>query len=147
MSKDNNYFSTLSSVNVSKKTEKKGRFTYLSWPFAVAELKKLDPTATWKVHTYKYVKRTKNENGTETTEEYESPYCKTASGCYVKVYVTCNNVTMEHTHPILDNRNTSVATPNSFQVNTSIMRCLTKCISLHGLGLYIYAGEDLPEVD
>ena len=54
---------------------------------------------------------------------------------------------MEHTHPILDNRNTSVATPNSFQVNTSIMRCLTKCISLHGLGLYIYAGEDLPEVD
>ena len=49
-------------------------------------------------------------------------------------------------HPVLDNRNSTVKEPDAFQINTSIMRCLTKAISLHGLGLYIYAGEDLPTV-
>ena len=49
--------------------------------------------------------------------------------------------------PVLDHRNKAIANPDAFQVNTAIMRCLAKCIGLHGLGLYIYAGEDLPEAD
>jgi hypothetical protein len=49
--------------------------------------------------------------------------------------------------PVMDHRNKPIQNPDAFQVNTAIMRCLTKCLAMHGLGLYIYAGEDLPEDD
>ena len=68
----------------------------------------------------------------------------TAAGAFVKVKLWVGGICREQVHPVLDNRNQAIEQPNAFHVNTSIMRCLTKAIALHGLGLYIYAGEDLP---
>jgi hypothetical protein len=68
----------------------------------------------------------------------------TGTGYFVKVTVTVNGVDRTQVHPVLDNRNKTIDDPNAFQVNTSIQRCLAKAIALHGLGLYIFAGEDLP---
>ncbi len=124
-------FHKLNDINVNNFTEKKGRFTYLSWAYAVRELKKVCPTATWGVE--------KAEDG--------SPYIKTECGYFVHVWVDVDGVRLSQIHPVLDNRNQPIQKPNAFQINTSIQRCLAKAISLHGLGLYIYAGEDLPEED
>ena len=129
---DNNVFNILDKVDVSTKTEKKGMFTYLSWAWAVRELLRVAPDATWEVHEW----------GTEGNRQ---PYMKTEGGCFVKVSVTVNGVSREQVHPVLDNRNKPIKTPDAFQVNTSIQRCLAKAIALHGLGLYIFAGEDLPD--
>jgi hypothetical protein len=122
-----NYFAELCKLDVSKYVEKKGRFSYLSWPFAVQELGKVDPTATWEVKRF---------NGL--------PYMETPLGYFVEVAVTCRGVTKSQIHPILDGANKPKAKPTTFDVNTSIQRALVKAIALHGLGLYIYAGEDLP---
>ena len=129
---DNNVFNILDKVDVSTKTEKKGMFTYLSWAWAVRELLRVAPDATWEVHEW----------GMEGNRQ---PYMQTEAGCFVKVSVTVNGVTREQVHPVLDNRNKPIKTPDAFQVNTSIQRCLAKAIALHGLGLYIFAGEDLPD--
>ena len=129
---NNNVFKILDKVDVSAKSEKKGMFTYLSWAWAVRELLRVAPEATWKVHEW----------GMEGSRQ---PYMQTEAGCFVKVSVTVNGVTREQVHPVLDNRNKSIKTPDAFQVNTSIQRCLAKAIALHGLGLYIFAGEDLPD--
>jgi hypothetical protein len=122
-----NYFAELCKLDVSKYVEKKGRFSYLSWPFAVQELGKVDPTATWEVKRF---------NGL--------PYMETPLGYFVEVAVTCRGVTKSQIHPILDGANKPKPKPTTFDVNTSIQRALVKAIALHGLGLYIYAGEDLP---
>lgn len=122
-----NYFEKLAEVDCSKHIEKKGKFNYLSWPFAVAELKKRHPSATWEVKKYEGV-----------------PYVRTASGCFVEVAVDVDGVVLSQIHPVLNNKNQSIDNPDAFQINTSIQRCLVKAIALHGLGLYIYAGEDLP---
>ena len=74
-----------------------------------------------------------------------SPYMKTDAGAFVQVTVTVNDIERTQVHPVLDHMNKTVVEPNAFQVNTAIQRCLAKAISLHGLGLYIYAGEDLPQ--
>ena len=63
---------------------------------------------------------------------------------YVQVSVEIEEQSLSEVMPVLDNRNQSVKNPNSFQVNTSLQRCLAKCCAMHGLGHYIYAGEDLP---
>lgn len=130
---ENNVFQVLDRVDVSAKSEKKGMFTYLSWAWAVRELLRVAPDATWEVHEW----------GIEGNRQ---PYMQTEAGCFVKVSVTVNGVTREQVHPVLDNRNKPIKTPDAFQVNTSIQRCLAKAIALHGLGLYIFAGEDLPDV-
>ena len=122
-----NYFVKLSKVDVSEHIEKKGQFSYLSWAWAVDQLRRVDPDAVWEVKRF---------NG--------FPYMKTECGYFVEVAVTMNSVTLSQIHPVLDNRNKPINNPNSFQINTSIQRCLVKAIALHGLGLYIYAGEDLP---
>ena len=124
-------FERLSQINVSNYTEKKGNFSYLSWSWAVAELKKVSPEAYWIIHEWG-------------TEGNERPYQQTESGCFVKVTVIADGVEMTQIHPVLDNRNQTIKKPNAFEINTSIQRCLVKAIALHGLGLYIYAGEDLP---
>jgi hypothetical protein len=72
------------------------------------------------------------------------PYMQTDCGYFVEVAVSVNGITLSQIHPVLDNRNRPITEPNAFQINTSIQRCLVKAIALHGLGLYIYAGEDLP---
>ena len=72
---------------------------------------------------------------------------RTGAGCFVKVTVWSGGIARTQVHPVLDNRNKPIEEPNAFQVNTSIQRCLAKAIALHGLGLYIYAGEDLPVLE
>tara|TARA_R100001082_G_scaffold7750_1_gene4652 strand:- start:1281 stop:1859 length:579 start_codon:yes stop_codon:yes gene_type:complete len=127
-----NIFETLDKVDVSTHTEKKGQFNYLSWAWAVRELLRVAPEATWIVHEW----------GLEGNKQ---PYMQTEAGCFVKVSVNVNGISREQVHPVLDNRNQPIKTPNAFQINTSIQRCLAKAIALHGLGLYIFAGEDLPD--
>ena len=126
-----NTFMKLYKTDVSKYIEKKGQFNYLSWANAVSELKKACPTARWGV--------TKAEDG--------SPFFKTECGYFVDVWVEVDGVSLSQIHPVLDNRNQSIEKPNAFQINTSLQRALAKAIALHGLGLYIFAGEDLPEPD
>jgi hypothetical protein len=123
----NNCFEVLNKINVNDHIEKKGGFSYLSWPYAVAELRKHHPDATWEVKRF---------NGL--------PYLQTPMGYFVEVEVIVNGIPMNQIHPVLDNRNQVIKEPNVFHINTSIQRCLVKAIALHGLGLYIYAGEDLP---
>ena len=83
----------------------------------------------------------------DNAEGTKQPYMKNGTGAYVQVSVNVNDVIRTQIHPVLDNRNQTIDTPNAFQINTSIQRCLAKAIALHGLGLYIFAGEDLPEAD
>ena len=127
-------FEILDKTNVNEFTEKKGKFTYLSWAWCVRELLRVAPDATWEVHEYGCIAELR-------------PYMKTGAGCFVKVTVTVNEIPRTQVHPVLDNRNKSINEPNAFEINTSIQRCLAKAIALHGLGLYIYAGEDLPEIE
>jgi len=123
-----NCFARLNQVNVSAHLEKKGEFSYLSWPFAVAQLRLADPAAFWKVRRF---------NGL--------PYLKTETGYFVEVAVTLQGLTLSQIHPVLDGKNRPLFEPTAFDINTSIQRCLVKAIALHGLGLYVYAGEDLPD--
>ena len=132
-----NIFKTLDSIDVKEHTEKKGRFTYLSWAWAVRTLLEHFPEATWIVHEYD------DGLGNGFTGQ---PYMQTPAGAFVKVTLIINGINRTQVHPVLDNVNKTVEKPNAFQVNTSIQRCLAKVIALHGLGLYIYAGEDLPEI-
>jgi len=125
-----NYFTELASINVSEHLEKKGQFNYLSWPYAVQQLRMFDETATWVVQRF---------NGL--------PYLATDTGYFVEVAVTVKGITLSQLHPILDGRHKPIPVPSAFDVNTSIQRCLVKAISLHGLGLSVYAGEDIPEND
>ena len=117
-------------INVNDHTEKKNGLTYLSWAWAWAEALKIDPTATFHVHTYG-----------------DKPYMD-VNGTGM-VWVTVNLLDQPRTCmlPVMNHRNQPIQNPDAFQVNTAIMRCMTKALSLHGLGLYIYAGEDLPESD
>lgn len=124
-----NPFAALAAVNVNEHVEKKGGFSYLSWPFAVAQLRLFDPSATWEVRRFDGL-----------------PFLITDAGVFVEVAVTVQGVTLSQIHPVLDGRNRPLMTPSAFDINTSIQRCLVKAIALHGLGLYIYAGEDLPSV-
>jgi len=113
----------LRKINVNDNTEKKGRFTYLSWAWAVDQLLQLDPMATW---------------------EYKEPM-KFGDSMMVFCTVTAFGKSMTAQLPVMNNQNKSMLNPDSFAVNTAMQRCLAKAIALHGLGLYIYAGEDLPE--
>ena len=117
-------FSVLAAINVNGHTEKKGKFTYLSWTFAVSELLKQDPLATWAFREHVIF-----QDGT----------------MMVHCDVTAFGKTMYMFLPVINNSNKAIQNPNAMEVNTAMMRCLVKGIAVHGLGLYIYAGEDLPE--
>ena len=127
---ESNAFRRLFEIDVAKYVEKKGQFDYLSWPYAVAQLRLADPQAQWEVKRF---------NGL--------PYLVTDLGVFVEVAVTVQGVTLSQIHPVLDAKNRPILAPTSFDINTSIQRCLVKAIALHGLGLSIYAGEDLPLVE
>jgi len=125
---ETNYFAELAKINVNDHIERKGQFSYLSWPFAVSQLRQFDPRANWEVRRFDGL-----------------PYLITDLGVFVEVAVTVKDVTLSQIHPVLDGKNRPLIAPSSFDINTSIQRCLVKAIALHGLGLYIYAGEDLPD--
>jgi hypothetical protein len=121
--------SELLKINVNDHAERKGNLTYLSWAWAWAEVLKIDPAARYTVH-----------------EWADMPVCYLRNGtAMVKVSVEIKGDIKTCLLPVMDNRNRSIVDPDSFAVNTAIMRCLTKCIALFGLGLYIFGGEDLPE--
>ena len=127
---ETNYFARLNQINVNDHIEKKGQFSYLSWPYAVAQLRLADPSAFWEVRRFDVL-----------------PYLRTDTGYFVEVAVTLQGITLSQIHPVLDGKNLPIFEPTAFDINSSIQRCLVKAIALHGLGLYIYAGEDLPEGD
>lgn len=129
---ENTKFETAYKLNVNEKTEKKGGLTYLSWAWAWAEFKKIYSDATYKVG--------RAENGL--------PYFyDEKTGYMIFTEVTADGVTHEMWLPVLDFKNKAIKAENAsmFDINKSIMRCLTKNLAMFGLGLYIYAGEDLPE--
>ena len=123
--------SELLKINVNDHTEKKGNLTYLSWAWAWAEVLKIDPAARWTAHEW---------------DGLPCMYLKNGSAM-VKVSVEIKGDIKTCVLPIMNHRNQAVVDPDSFQVNTAIMRCLAKAIAMHGLGLYIYSGEDLPQGD
>lgn len=126
-----NYFQTLNSINVNGKTETKNGLTYLSWAWAWGELKKLFPDATYTIY--------ENKDGLfYHTDGYTA---------WVKTGVTVNGIEHIEYLPVMDFKNKSIPADKitSFDVNKAIQRSLTKAVARHGLGLYIYAGEDLPE--
>lgn len=128
-------FATLNAINVNDKTENKNGLTYLSWAFAWTEVKKLYPDATYTI--YECV----NPSG------YVCNYFTDGRTCWVKTGVTINGLEHIEELPVMDYKNKSVFLDSvtSFDVNKAIQRSLTKAVARHGLGLYIYAGEDLPE--
>ena len=116
-------FNELRLINVNEHTEKKGKFTYLSWTWAVDTLLQNDPSATWTFGDPVYF----------------------AESVMVFCTVTAMGKSMTCQMPVLNNMNKAIPNPNAMDVNTAMMRCLVKTISLFGIGLYIYAGEDLPD--
>lgn len=119
-------------INVNSHIEKKNNLSYLSWAWAWSKVLEMDPQANFNVRTFP------NGNGNY------SPLMDLGGSYMVWVEVIIFGKEVTAFLPVLDYRNKPISNPSSFDVNTSIMRCLTKGIALHGLGLYIYAGEDLP---
>ena len=118
-------YQKLRAINVNEHTEKKNGLTYLSWAWAVDQLLMQDPEATW---------------------SYGEPI-KFGETLMVFCTVTAFGKPMTAQLPVMDYRNKAIPNPDAFAVNTAMQRCLAKAIALHGLGLYIYSGEDVPSED
>lgn len=152
MEKEKNYFTELYSLNVNENVEKKEGLSYLSWSWAVAEILKKYPDMTYEILRF--------ENNLPYTYDEKTGYM-------VFTKVTIEGITREMWLPVMDSKNKAmldheytydvknwktgeivektVAPATMFDINKTIMRCLTKNFAMFGLGLYIYAGEDLPE--
>lgn len=115
-------FETLAAVNVNSHVEKKNGLSYLSWAWALDQLMRQDPEAEWSYPEPKMFGETM------------MVYCS----------VTAFGKTKTAHLPVMDYRNKPIPNPDAFAVNTAMQRCLVKAIALHGLGLYLYAGEDCP---
>ena len=126
--------SDLLKINVNEHTEKKNGLTYLSWAWAWSKVLEIDSNANYEVEQFPHPDDPRRF----------LPYQELGGSCIVWVCVTIFGKTVKVQLPVLDYRNKCIPVPNAFDINTSIMRCLTKGIAMHGLGLYIYAGEDLP---
>ena len=126
-------FQTLFEINVNKQIEKKNGLNYLAWAYAWSEAKKLYPNANYKVY--------------ETAEG--CIYHTDGKTCWVKTGVIIEGLEHIEYLPVMDYKNKSITLENitSFDVNKAIQRSLTKALARHGLGLYVYAGEDLPEAE
>ena len=127
MSLHKKVWQTLSAINVNNNTQKKGNLTYLSWAWAWSTLMEYFPES-----VYGFDDRTLPDGTMEVT-------------CTLIINEGEESVVRKMWLPVMDYRNKAIANPDAFQVNTAKMRCLTKCISMMGLGMYIYAGEDLPD--
>jgi len=125
-------FDTLNEIDVGKWIEKKGNLSYLSWANAYAEVKKHYPLMQYKTY----------EN------DLQFNYFTDGHTGWVKVSTTIEELEHIEYLPIMDYKNKSIPKDQitSMNVNTAIQRALTKSLARHGLGLYIYAGEDLPQV-
>ena len=131
--KDNPAWDQLKAVNVEEKNmvEKKNNLSYISWAMAWSALCDIYPDATFEKHC--------NEQG--------FPYFKDEQGwCFTKVTVTVNGKSITEMLPVLNYANKAIQNPNSFEVNTSLQRCLAKAIALHGMGVHIYSGEDIADI-
>ncbi len=118
-------YTEIRSINVNTHIEKKNGLSYLSWAWAVDQLLLLDSDASW---------------------EYGEPR---RFGETLMVFCTVTAFGKRRTAqlPVMDYYNRAIPNPDAYQVNTAMQRCLAKAISLHGIGLYIYAGEDLPALE
>jgi hypothetical protein len=116
-------YTELRKINVNEHIEKKNGLSYLSWAWAVDTLLQQDPSATW---------------------DYKEPK-QFGDTLMVFCSVTAFGKTMTSQLPVLDFRNKAILNPDAMAVNTAMQRCLAKAIALHGIGLYIYSGEDIPE--
>lgn len=121
-------YTELRKINVAEYVEKKNGLSYLSWAWAVDQLLQRDPAATW---DYRWAG--------------EVPFVRINDTAMVFCTVRAFGVERTAQLPVMDHRNKPIPNPDSFAVNTAMQRCLAKAISLHGIGLYIYAGEDLPD--
>lgn len=130
-----NYFTELQGINCNDKTEKKNGLTYLSWAFAWGELKKRYPLSYYTVY--------ENRDGLFYHTDGNTAWVKTG---VTVVFEDGTNVEHIEYLPVMDFRNKSIPIDalTSFDVNKTIQRSLTKAVARHGLGLYIYAGEDIP---
>lgn len=128
---DKSSFEVLFAVDCNSRVEKKNGLSYLPWAWAWAEVKKRFPNATYRIY--------ENEHGWN--------YFTDGRTAWVKTGVTINDMELVEYLPVMDFRNNSIPAEKitSFDVNKAIQRSLTKACARHGLGLYIYAGEDLPE--
>jgi len=115
-------YKELRAINVNEHTEKKGNLTYLSWTWAIDQLLLQDPMANWEFLEPKIFNETM------------MVFCK----------VTAFGKTMTMHLPVMDNRNQAIKNPDARKISDAMMRCLAKCIATYGIGLYVYAGEDLP---
>jgi hypothetical protein len=120
-----NNYTKLASIDVGNHIEKKGNLSYLSWAWAVDRLLREDPAANWEFLEPKYFGDT----------------------VMVGVTVTAFNKPITMQLPVMDNKNNAIKSPDARKISDSQMRCLVKAIACHGLGLYIYAGEDVPTDD
>ena len=148
MPKEKSIFETLFNINLNDHIEKKNGLNYISWPYAWAEVKKHYPDASYTIKLF---------------GEHNLPYVfDENTGYMVFTSVTIKNITHEMWLPVMDSanktmksvkyvyetkyrKNIPVETATMFDINKAIMRCLVKNLAMFGLGLYIYAGEDLPE--
>jgi hypothetical protein len=121
-------FTELAKINVNQHTEKKGNLTYLSWAWAVDQLLRQDDAATWEYRFHE-----------------GKPYVQIGETCMVFCTVKAFGKERTAQLPVMDYKNKAIVTPDAMEVNTAMQRCLAKAIALHGIGLYIYAGEDLPD--
>ena len=131
MATEKSVFAVLNKINCNEHTEKKNGLTYLSWAWAWQKVKENYPDASYTIY--------EDANGI--------PYFTDAKTCWVKTGVTINGLEHIEYLPIMDFKNQSIPYERvtSMDMNKAIQRSLTKCCARHGLGLYIYAGEDLPE--
>lgn len=143
---DNNYFKQLYDIDVRSKTKTKNNLSYLSWAAAWSEVKKMFPDATFKIYE-QMIKIVETTEGKEITREIERPWFDDGNTGWVKTGVTINGIEHIEELPIMDFKNKSIVAGNitSSDANKAIQRSLTKACARHGLGLYIYEGEDLPE--
>lgn len=132
-------FEQLNQLNVNDHVDKKNGLSYLSWSYAHQELMKVDPNYTVKVHEYPHPE--------VSNEQYFVPYLATPEGYSVTVSITIKGQTETETLPVLDFKNKAVPYKQAdmFQINKTYKRCFVKAAALHGLGLYIYNGDVMPE--
>ena len=121
----NKIWKTLSEVNVNKDKERKGRFDYLSWADAWKHVQQNTESATYELHDDVVYPDNSRE---------------------VRCSVTIDGISHMMWLAVMDNNNRAIKNPDARAINDARMRCLVKAIAMHGLGLYIYAGEDLPDV-